>query len=185
MIRVGPQCSAWRPRRKQGTERQEEPHVRTELHRGGGRVKMEAEPGAMLPEAKGGQGPRKLGEAGRLLPWSLRREQDPLLATLTSDCWPRDLWDDPVCCSKPHSVWGPRKLVPPLHVSHASCVGHSTMLHGCHTHWAHLFHHIEPGVERPRLRKTHRICEHGLFYILENKTETGPPQDEKRPHMIL
>ena len=40
-------------------------------------MKAEAETGGMRPQAQGRLEPQKLEEAGRSLPWSLRREHSP------------------------------------------------------------------------------------------------------------
>ena len=57
---------------------------------GEGRVKMDAGIGVMQPQAKEYLEPQKLGEPGKILPWSFWsfwKEPDPA-DTLISDFWP-------------------------------------------------------------------------------------------------
>lgn len=54
-------------------------------------MKMEAEVGVTLSRAKDTRSHRRMEDAGRILPQSLRRDRGGFTHTLTSDFWPPTL----------------------------------------------------------------------------------------------
>lgn len=55
----------------------------------GSHVETEAEVGERQPQPRDARSPQKLGEAGRTIPWGLRKERGP--GTAPSNFWPPGL----------------------------------------------------------------------------------------------
>ena len=88
-------------------------------------VKAEAEMGGAWPEAQGRLEPQKLEEAGRTLPWSLRRAPSPALPGSEWSChvWISNFWSfvaaGTVTQIHPHTQSDPRARWRP-HLTHGS-----------------------------------------------------------------